>query len=102
MNDLPALRKVEDGAELRVRLKPNSRVEDIEGIDRENDVLIIRVRGKPIKGEANRCLLDFLKKRIGLKRAAIVRGTRSHIKTIHIPSGSKGLDDLERLIGDMR
>ncbi len=84
--DLP-VREVPDGLLIAVRLKPNSRKEGIEGIDDRKGALIVRVRGKALKGEANRCLLDLLGKELGVRGVRIVSGSRSRDKTVHVPSG---------------
>ena len=102
MNGSPILREADGGIELRVRLKPNSRVDDLEGIDEERNALVIRVRGKPVDGVANRCLLEFIRKKFGVKGASIVRGSRSHMKTIRIPGDARIMNRIEEVIKEMK
>ena len=62
---------------LPVRVKPNARAFSAR---LEDGVLVCRVPGKPVEGQANESLLRELKKR-GVK-ARLVAGLRSRSKTL--------------------
>jgi len=75
-------------------LTPGASVDRIEGWDTDPDgrtVLKVRVRARPIEGEANDALTRLLAKTLGLSRSSVVleRGGQSRLKRIAI----EGLDD---------
>jgi len=81
-------------ARFAVRLTPGASVDRIEGWDTDPDgrpVLKVRVRARPIEGEANDALTRLLAKALGVSRSSVVleRGGQSRLKRIAI----EGLDD---------
>jgi uncharacterized protein (TIGR00251 family) len=68
---------------LRVKIKPNSRKQEII---KDEDRLIIRVRSKALKNKANKELLGFLRKKLGVPsdHLMILSGLKSSNKTIEI------------------
>ena len=85
-----------DAARLPVRLTPGASADRIDGWDVDADgrpVLKVRVRARPVEGEANAALLKLLAKSLGLPKSAVVldRGGQSRTKMISVD----GLTDEE-------
>lgn len=83
-------------AHLPVRLTPGSSTDRIDGWDVDPDgrpVLKVRVRARPVEGEANAALILLLAKSLGVTRSSVslARGGQSRLKMI----GVEGLDDAE-------
>ncbi len=75
---------------VRVRpARPRSRI-----VGEENGILLVDLRSRPERGEANRELLELLQRRFG-GRARIVRGHRSRRKLVEI------LDEPQGVVGDV-
>ena len=69
---------------LRVKVKPNSR---IDAIEKEADGgFKVRIKEQPIEGKANKYLIGYLAKAIGLPKSylMVAKGETSAFKTIHI------------------
>ena len=74
----------EDGVVLTVKVVPGGSRTAIAG---ELDGMVkIKVSAVPEKGKANRCLVEFLAKRLGLKKksVSIISGQASPIKKVQI------------------
>lgn len=83
-------------ARLPVRLTPGASADRIDGWDVDADgrpVLKVRVRARPIEGEANEALIRLLAKSLGAPRSSVslARGGQSRLKMIEVA----GLDDAE-------
>jgi uncharacterized protein YggU (UPF0235/DUF167 family) len=83
-------------ARLPVRLTPGAAADCIDGWDVDADgrpVLKVRVRARPVEGEANAALLRLLAKTLGVPKSAVAleRGGQSRTKMI----GIDGLTDDE-------
>ncbi len=83
-------------ANLPVRLRPGAAAERIDGwtSDAEGRPLLkVRVRARPIEGEANDALIRLLAKSLGVPKSAVSlgRGGQSRLKMIVV----HGLDDEE-------
>ena len=81
-------------ARLPVRLTPGASADRIDGWDVDADgrpVLKVRVRARPVEGEANAALILLLSKTLGVSRASVslARGGQSRLKMIAV----EGLDD---------
>ena len=81
-------------ARLAVRLTPGAASDRIDGWDVDPEgrpVLKVRVRARPVEGEANAALILLLAKALGVSRSAVslVRGGQSRLKRIEI----EGLDE---------
>ncbi len=78
---------------LAVKLQPGAAADRIDGWDLDADgrpILKIRLRARPIEGEANAALTLFLARALGLPKSAVrlARGDRSRLKRLEI----EGLD----------
>lgn len=83
-------------ARLAVRLTPGASADRIDGWDVDVEgrpVLKVRVRARPVEGEANEALICLLAKALGAPRSAVslARGGQSRLKMIEVA----GLDDAE-------
>lgn len=76
-------------ANLPVRLTPGASADRIDGWDVDADgrpVLKVRVRARPVEGEANDALIKLLAKALGVSKSAVAiqRGGQSRTKMIDI------------------
>ena len=81
-------------ANLAVRLQPGAAADRIEGWEADPEgrrLLKVRVRARPIDGEANDALIRLLAKRLGVAKSSVtmVRGGQSRSKMVVVD----GLDD---------
>jgi uncharacterized protein (TIGR00251 family) len=74
MSDLPIL---------NIRLQPNASIDEFYGW-MGDDVLKVRVKGKPVEGQANENLIAFLSKKLDIpkRNIRIIAGERSRNKRI--------------------
>jgi uncharacterized protein len=90
-------------ASLPVRLSPGASADRIDGwgVDAEGcPVLKVRVRARPVEGEANTALVKLMAKALGVPKSSITiqRGGQSRTKMIEVADLSD--DDLKsRLTG---
>jgi len=81
-------------ARLAVRLTPGASADQVDGWDVDADgrpVLKVRVRARPVEGEANEALVKLLAKTLGVPRSLVVltRGAQSRLKRVTVDN----LDD---------
>lgn len=78
---------------LKFYLQPKSSKNEIVGPYR--DGVKIKITAPPIEGKANKCLIQFLSKKLGISpsQVEIIKGQRSREKTLSI-SGIKNWGDL--------
>ncbi|MFQ5465028.1 MAG: DUF167 domain-containing protein [Thermodesulfobacteriota bacterium] len=69
---------------LRVRVKPRGKRAAIEGVHGAS--LKVTITAPPVEGEANRCLVDFLARLLGVRksRISIDSGLKSREKRVRI------------------
>jgi uncharacterized protein (TIGR00251 family) len=69
---------------INVRVQPNARSTEVSG--RHGEALKIRVAAPPVDARANRLLLEFIAKTLGVAmgRVRIVRGANSRRKAIEV------------------
>lgn len=74
----------EGGAFIRVRLKPRSSRNMVEGV--EEGSLVVRITAPPVEGEANRALIEFLSVLTGIRKSAfhIESGLKSREKKVFV------------------
>ena len=76
-------------ARLAVKLTPGAASDRIDGWDVDADdraFLKVRVRARPVEGEANKALLLLLAKSLGVPKSAVAlaRGGQSRLKMVEI------------------
>ncbi len=91
-------------ASLPVRLTPGASTDRIEGWDVDAEgrpVLKVRVRARPVEGEANAALLKLLAKTLGVPKSAVSleRGGQSRTKMISVAGLTT--DDLRSRLTDL-
>ena len=88
--------KTATGATFRVRVQPGASNNQIIAI--QEDALRIRISAPPVEGKANKALVQFLAKQLGLKRSQvkILSGHTTKIKTIQVvgEGTEKGLQNI--------
>lgn len=89
---------------LPVRLTPSASADRIDGWDVDADgrpVLKVRVRARPVEGEANAALVKLLAKTLGVPKSAVTldRGGQSRTKMLSIEGLSE--EDLKSRLTDL-
>ena len=72
---------------LRIKVKPNSKTDEI--IREADGSLKVKIRAQPIEGKANKYLLEYLAKVLGLPRSSLslLKGESNSFKTVEIDAG---------------
>ena len=80
---------------LLIKVKPNSSKDEIS-VDSENN-FIVKIRAKPVDGEANEYLVKYLAKELEVSRSLIQieKGATSRLKRIAL---NIALEDLQKII----
>ena len=83
MNNL-LVEETDNSVVFKVKVVPGSSRTVLCGL--HGDMVKIKVAAAPEKGKANKCLLDFLAKRLGVKRnsVSISSGKTSEVKFIRV------------------
>jgi uncharacterized protein (TIGR00251 family) len=83
MTDLK-IENIEGGVVFPTKIVPGSSRTCVCGIF--NGMLKIKISAQPEKGKANRCLLEFLAKQLGVKKSAIsiISGQTNPIKQVQV------------------
>ena len=86
----------EDGITLTLRVVPRARKSEIVGV--HGEALKVRLAAPPVEGAANRALVAFLARRLGVRKqqVSITSGERSRQKSVHI-AGLTADEALQRL-----
>jgi len=79
---------------IRLKVTPNARSNSLLGWEddpRAGRVLRLRLEAPAIEGKANRALVTFLARELGVPKSSLtlVRGETSRLKTIEIPDDAK-------------
>ena len=76
--------KAGDAVTFKVKVQPGAAKNEIIGV--QGDVLKIKINAPPVKGKANKALMDFLAKELGVKKSEIeiVSGHTSRVKKIKV------------------
>ncbi|MFO8101999.1 MAG: DUF167 domain-containing protein [Dehalococcoidia bacterium] len=67
---------------LKVQVQPNSRCNEILGF--KDGILKVKISSPPVEGKANRALVDFLSKSLGIRKSdiSIEKGETGRRKTL--------------------
>lgn len=87
-----------------VRLSPGSSADRIDGWDVDAEgrpVLKVRVRARPVEGEANEALIKLLAKALGVPKSAVTiqRGGQSRTKMVEVEGLSE--EELKARLTDL-
>jgi len=76
--------KAGDAVTFKVKVQPGVAKNEIIGV--QGDVLKIKINAPPMRGKANKALIDFLAKELGVKKSEveILGGHTSRVKTIKV------------------
>ena len=79
-----AIQEVDDGVVFKVKAVPGSSRTAVSGL--LGGMLKVKVAAPPEKGKANQCLIEFLAKKLGVKKNAvsIVTGQTNPIKQVQV------------------
>ena len=88
---------------MHVRLTPGASADRIEGasVDPQGrPCLAVRVRARPVEGEANRALEALIAQTLRLPRSAVrvARGGQSRLKAVEIDGLPEGADPLRAVL----
>jgi len=72
------------GATIHVHAQPGAKRTEVVGV--LGDCVKVRLAAPPVDGKANACLVEFLARRLGVKRSqvSIARGLSSRRKTVFV------------------
>ena len=78
------IEEIDNSVVFKVKVVPGSRQTCVCGL--LNEMVKIKVSAAPEKGKANKCLLDFLVKQLGVKKNAvkIVSGKSNPVKGVQV------------------
>jgi uncharacterized protein (TIGR00251 family) len=73
-----------DGVTIHVHAQPGAKRTEVAGL--YDDCVKVRLASPPVDGKANECLIEFLARRLGVKRSqvTIVRGMSSRRKNLFV------------------
>jgi len=73
-----------DGVAIHVHAQPGAKRTEVAGL--YGDCVKVRLASPPVDGKANECLIEFLARRLGVKRSqvTIVRGMSSRRKHVFV------------------
>lgn len=73
-----------DGVAIRIHAQPGAKRTEVVGL--HGDCLKLRLASPPVDGKANACLIEFLARRLRVKRSqvTITRGMGSRRKTVYV------------------
>jgi hypothetical protein len=85
------IQEIDDGVVFAVRVVPGSSRTAICGLF--DGMLKIKISAAPEKGKANRCLLEFLAKQLGVKKNAVhlISGQTSRVKRLQVSGTSAAM-----------
>lgn len=77
---------------INVLAKPNSKIDKAELM---NNVLYVKIKARPVDGEANNYLVKYLAEILSVSKSSIVivRGHSSKYKVVEIPISIEELED---------
>jgi len=92
------LQKVDDGVVFKIKVQPASGKNEIVGV--QGGALKIKIGAPPLKGKANKALVDFLRRKLGVKNSEveIISGHTTRLKRIKVKGeGTKTKEKISRL-----
>lgn len=85
---IPFVTRADDGWYLSVRVQPGAKKNELAGV--ADNALRVRLAAPAVENKANKALLDFMARALGLKRNGIILagGEKSRRKRLFIPAGA--------------
>lgn len=82
--DEPAIQQLDDAVIFTVKVVPGSSKTEPGGV--LNEMIKIRISAAPEKGKANKALIDFIAKKLGIKSKAvsILSGHKTTVKRVQV------------------
>jgi hypothetical protein len=73
-----------DGVAIQVHAQPGAKRTEVVGL--HGDCIKVRLASAPVDGKANACLVEFLARRLGVKKGlvTVTRGIASRRKTVFV------------------
>ncbi len=73
-----------DGLTIHIHAQPGAKHTEVVGL--YGDCIKVRLASPPVDGKANECLIEFLARRLGVKKGQIMiaRGTSSRRKNVFV------------------
>lgn len=73
-----------DGVAIKVHAQPGAKRTEVAGL--HGDCIKVRLASPPVDGKANACLIEFLARRLGVKRrqVSIKHGLSARRKTVFV------------------
>ena len=73
-----------DGLTIQIQAQPGAKRTEVAGL--YGDCIKVRLASPPVDGKANACLIEFLARRLGVKRSqiTIAHGTGSRRKSVFV------------------
>lgn len=77
-----------DGVTIQIRAQPGAKRTETAGL--YGDCLKVRLASPPVDGKANECLIEFLARRLGVKRSqvTITAGLNSRRKNVFVATAA--------------
>ena len=63
------MHKTDNGAIFKVKIQPSAQNDEIVGV--QGDDLKIKINARPVKGKANKALVDFLARKLAVKNSQL-------------------------------
>ncbi len=84
LKEMLSIQKTHDGIIFKIKVQPEAHKNEVVGV--QGDALKVKINAPPVKGKANRALIDFLAKQLEVKKSdiEIMSGHTSKIKKIKV------------------
>ncbi|HLC18332.1 MAG TPA: DUF167 domain-containing protein [Thermodesulfobacteriota bacterium] len=94
----PFLEEAPGGVWIKLRIQPRASRDEVAGI--HGDSLKVKLTAPPVEGEANKALVSFLSKLLGIKKSSIkiASGEKSRTKRILVEGAS--VEQIEGMISE--
>ncbi len=94
--DVKFLKETKDGTLLLVYVQPKAKKNGIEGVDEWRGRLKVKIKAPPVEGKANKELIRFFSKLLGVE-VEIIRGETSREKDLLVKDLK--IDEVRRRMG---
>ena len=94
-----SMQKVNDGVIFKIKVQPGAAKNETVGV--QGDALKIKINAPPVKGKANRALIDFLAEKLEVRKSEIeiLSGHTSKVKKIKVVGEAEKIEkNLQRFL----